>query len=151
MQAKLSITRACQIAGLSRAAYYKKPMPASERDAQVIEALNAIVTRHGRRGFWKCFTRLRLDGRGWNKKRVHRVYFDMGLNLPRRCKKRLPDRPRQPLDLATEPNRCWALDFMHDALYCGIAGWAPAGAIHASVNLRSDRLSTDVYLTGVLT
>ncbi|WP_416172574.1 IS3 family transposase [Achromobacter xylosoxidans] len=85
-------------------------MPASERDAQVIDALNAIVTRHGRWGFWKCFTRLRLDGRGWNKKRVHRVYCDMGLNLPRRCKKRLPDRPRQPLDLATEPNRCWALD-----------------------------------------
>ncbi|MNL35959.1 Integrase core domain protein [compost metagenome] len=43
----------------------------------------------------------------------------MGLNLPRRCKKRLPERPRQPLDLATEPNRCWVLDFMHDALYCG--------------------------------
>lgn len=43
----------------------------------------------------------------------------MGLNLPRRCKKRLPDQPRQPLDLATEPNRCWVLDFMYDALYYG--------------------------------
>ncbi|OZI77661.1 IS3 family transposase [Bordetella genomosp. 12] len=119
VQAKLSITRACQIAGLSRAAYFKKPMPASERDAQVIYALNAIETRHGRWGFWKCFTRLQLGGRGWNKKRVHRVYCDMGVNSPRRCKKRLTDRLRQPLDLATEPNRCWALDFMHDALYCG--------------------------------
>lgn len=119
MQAKLSITRACQIAGLSRAAYYKRPIPASERDAPVIDALNAIVSRHGRRGFWKCSSRLRLDGRCWNKKRVHRVYCDMGLNLPRRCKKRLPERPRQPLDLATEPHRCWALNFMHEALYCG--------------------------------
>jgi putative transposase len=43
----------------------------------------------------------------------------MRLNLPRRCKKRLLDRIRQPLDLATQPNRCWALDFMHDTLYCG--------------------------------
>ncbi len=43
----------------------------------------------------------------------------MGLNLPRRCKKRLTDRPRQPLDHSLVPNRCWALDFMHDALYCG--------------------------------
>ncbi|KRC73579.1 transposase [Achromobacter sp. Root83] len=119
VQAKLSITRACQIAGLSRVAYYKRPTPASERDAPVIDALNAIVTRHGRWEFWKCFTRLRLDGRCWNKKRVHRVHCDMSLNLPRRSKKRLPERPRQPLDLATEPNRCWALDFMHDALYCG--------------------------------
>jgi len=41
VQAKLSTTRACQIAGLSRAAYYKKPMP----------ALNAIVTQHGRWDF----------------------------------------------------------------------------------------------------
>lgn len=80
VQAKLSITRACQIAGLSRAAYYKKPMP----------ALNAIVTQHGRWGFWTCFTRLRLDGRGWNKKRVYRVYCDLGLNLPRRCKNGYP-------------------------------------------------------------
>lgn len=87
MQAKLSITRACQLAGLSRAAYYKRPTPASEIDALVIDALNAIVTRHGRWGFWKCYTRLRLDGHCWNKKRVHRVYCDMGLNLPRRRKK----------------------------------------------------------------
>lgn len=54
MQAKLSSTRACQIADLSRAAYYKRPTPASERDALVIDALNAIVTRHGRWGFWKA-------------------------------------------------------------------------------------------------
>ena len=43
----------------------------------------------------------------------------MGLNLPRRIIKRLPELPRQPLGLAIEPNRCWALDFMHDALYRG--------------------------------
>ena len=118
-QAKLSIARSCQIAGLSRAAYYKRPMLASQRDGPVIDALNGIVGRHGRWGFWKCFKRLRLDGQFWNHKRVHRVYCDMNLNLPRRCKKRLPDRLRQPLDLASKPNRCWALDFMHDALYCG--------------------------------
>lgn len=118
-ESRLSITRACQIAGLSRAAYYKRPTSAAQRDADVIDALNSIVSRHGRWGFWKCFTRLRLDGRNWNHKKVHRIYCEMKLNLPRRCKKRLTERPRHPLDLATEPNRCWALDFVHDALYCG--------------------------------
>ncbi|MBS0299880.1 MAG: hypothetical protein JSR32_08140, partial [Proteobacteria bacterium] len=58
VQTRLSIMRACQIAGLSRAAYYKRPALASERDAEVIDALNVIVTRHVRWGLWKCFTRL---------------------------------------------------------------------------------------------
>jgi len=43
----------------------------------------------------------------------------MRLNLPRRTKKRVPDRDPQPLDLAHKVNDCWALDFMHDSLYCG--------------------------------
>ncbi len=43
----------------------------------------------------------------------------MGLNIPNRTRKRLKDRAAQPLDLAHEVNRCWALDFVHDALYCG--------------------------------
>ena len=70
-------------------------------------------------GILEVLRQLRLDGRCWNKKRVHRVYCDMGLNMPRRCRKRLPDRPRQPLGLANAPNCCWALDFMHETLYCG--------------------------------
>lgn len=119
MQARLPVTRACEIAGLSRAAYYKRPRPASERDAAVIDVLNTIVDQHRRWGFWKCFSRLRLDGHTWNHKKVHRVYCDMRLNLPRRTKKRVPDRERQPLDLAHNINDCWALDFMHDSLYCG--------------------------------
>lgn len=84
----------------------------------MIDALNGVVEEHRRWGFWKCFHRLRLDGHGWNKKRVHRVYCEMGLNIPNRTRKRLADRVPQPLDLAHEVNRCWALDFVHDALYC---------------------------------
>lgn len=119
VESKLSITRACKIAGLSRAVYYKRPTAASEREAEVIDELNAIVAKQGRWGFWKCYTRLRIDGRSGNKKRVHRMSCDMGLNLPPRTKKRLPDRRRPPSDLPTEPNGCGALEFMHDALCCG--------------------------------
>jgi putative transposase len=118
-QALLSITRACSVAGFPRAAYCKRPTSASERDADVIDALNAIVSRHGRRDSGSALPGMRLDGRCWNKARIHRVYCDMGLNLRWCCQKRLPDRLRQPLDLSSEPNRGVALDFMHDALYCG--------------------------------
>jgi putative transposase len=85
----------------------------------VIDALNGVVEKNGRWGFWKCFDRLRLDGRGWNHKRVWRVYCDMGLNIPRRTKKRIPKREPVPLAAGAFVNEGWALDFMHDALYDG--------------------------------
>ncbi len=92
---RLSKAKACQIAGLSRAALYREPVNRVERDTPVVSALNETVARHGRWGFWKCFQRLRDQGHAWNHKRVHRVYWGMKLNLPRRTKKRVITRERQ--------------------------------------------------------
>jgi putative transposase len=116
---RLPITRACQIAQLSRAAYYQEGTDRMARDRPVVEALNGLVARHGRWGFWKCFDRLRLTGHTWNHKRVHRVYCDMRLNLPRRTKKRVPTRTPLPMVAPAAINQIWALDFMHDTLYSG--------------------------------
>jgi len=102
---QLPIGRACRIAKLSRAAYYRRPSCRSEKDAEVIEALNAIVADHPRWGFWKCFDRLRLQGCAWNHKRVHRVYCELKLNLPRRTKKRVPKRIVNPLIAPLTHNR----------------------------------------------
>jgi transposase InsO family protein len=92
-----------------------------ERDRGVIEVLNEIVARKPRWGFWKLYDRLRLDGQCINRKRLHRVYCAMKLNLPRRTKRRLPTRIRQPLAAPAGLNQIWALDFMADALYSGRA------------------------------
>jgi putative transposase len=116
---RLPVRRACRAVGLSRTAWYRRPADPTTRDAAVIAALLALVEQHGRWGFWKCFTRLRLDGYGWNHKHVHRVYCTLRLNLPRRTKRRVPTRLRQPLIAPTTLNGIWALDFMHDALYGG--------------------------------
>ena len=43
----------------------------------------------------------------------------MKLNLPRRTKRRLPQRERQPLTVVARMNVVWALDFMRDTLYGG--------------------------------
>jgi hypothetical protein len=107
--------------GSRGAAYYRPPRSRAERDAPVIAALNAVVERHPKHGLWKCVDRLRAMGHGWNWKRIHRVYRALGLNLPRRTKRRIPKRLRQPLDAPAVLNGTWALDFMTDSLYAGRA------------------------------
>ena len=118
---RISVRRACQAVRLSRAAYYRPPRSRLGRDADVIAALNDVVARHSRWGFWKCFYRLRRAGYRWNHKRVHRVYCALRLNLPRRTKRRVPTRRHQPLVAPARLNETWALDFMADALYDGRA------------------------------
>lgn len=116
---RLSRVRACRIVGFSRSALYKPTMDKAARDAPVIDALNAIVAKRTRWGFWKCYQRLRADGHPWNHKRVHRVYCAMRLNLERKAKKRIITRERQPLQSCSELNQVWALDFMRDTMYDG--------------------------------
>jgi putative transposase len=116
---QLSVQHACRIARLSRAAFYRPPPSATRRDAAVIAALTSMVAAHGRWGFWKCFDRLRLLKHPWNHKRVHRVYCALRLNLPRRTKRRIPARTRQPLAAPAVLNHTWALDYVADALYSG--------------------------------
>ena len=116
---RLSVRRACRVVGLARATWYTAPVDPTVRDAAVIVALQALIEEHPRWGFWKCYDRLRLDGHGWNHKRLHRVYVALRLNLPRRTRRRVPPRFRQPLIAPSRLNEVWALDFMHDALYGG--------------------------------
>jgi len=116
---ELSITRACEAMTLSRSTFYRPVSDWRERDAAVIDALNKVVKRHPRWGFWTSFDHLRFKGRPWNHKKVHRVYCKMGLNMKRRTKKRLPTRERTPLEVVGKPNASWGIDFMQDTLYNG--------------------------------
>lgn len=116
---QLSVKRSCATVGLSRSAWYRPRREKLARDKTVIEALQTVVEKHRRWGFWKCFNRLRLDGRPWNHKRVYRVYKDLGLNQKRRTKRRLPRREAVTMDVPDRPNAIWSLDFMHDTLYVG--------------------------------
>ena len=89
---------------MARGAWYRggRGNHQAKADAPVIDALNALLERNPRWGFWKCFGTLRNRGYGWNHKRVWRVYCSLGLNQKRRMKNRLPDRPRQPLEVPAD-------------------------------------------------
>jgi len=101
-----------------------------------------------RAGFWKCYQRIRRTGHLFNHKRVYRVYCRMGLNLRRRTKRVLPKRIARPLVVSLFPNQQWALDFMHDTLYCGkrfevtkTSSWVIASNRPVITPLRSDFVS----------
>lgn len=115
----MSVARSCRCVGLSRAAFYRGTVDWLERDAPVIDALNALVAEFPRLGFWKYHDTLTLRGFRWNHKRVHRVYRAMGLNQPRRTKRSLPQRDPLPLLVPTTPDQVWSADFVSDTLYHG--------------------------------
>lgn len=106
-------------AGISRSSYYRPLKDWQVADREVIEAINEVLRKAPRAGFWECFQRIRRQCAPWNHKRVYRVYCHLELNLRRRAKKRLPNRLQQPLQVMALPNRMWALDFMQVALYSG--------------------------------
>ena len=47
------------------------------------------------------------------------MYRALGLNLPRRTRRRLPARIREPLEVPQYPDQVWSADFMSDSLYHG--------------------------------
>ena len=114
----MSVQRSCRCIGLSRAAYYQIPQ-GHNRDAEVIQGVNALIDKHPRWGFWKSFKALRRKGHRWNHKRVYRIYCELRLNQKRRAKKRLPMRVKNPLFVPPQPNQVWSADFMSDTLYAG--------------------------------
>jgi putative transposase len=116
---RLTVQRSCSCVGISRAAFYRVGNASSERDRELIDAINLLIERHPRWGFWKSFKALRRNGHRWNHKRVYRVYCDLRLNQKRRAKKRLPQRIKQPLWVPQQPNQVWSADFMSDTLYAG--------------------------------
>ena len=56
------------------------------------ELIFELIEKHPAIGFLQSYYRIRRMDFIWNHKRVYKVYTQMGLNIRRRMKKRLPAR-----------------------------------------------------------
>lgn len=113
----MSIRQACKAVKLPRSTYDYKFSEGD--DLEIIRSLNDLVDNHPSIGFWKCYHRLRRQGKNWNHKRVYRIYTQMQLNIRRKAKRRLPARAKQTLFQPGSINQVWSVDFMCDSLWDG--------------------------------
>lgn len=112
----LSARRADRALRLSRSARHYRPRVRD--DGPLIALIEAHVKDNPGHGFGLLFD-CALRPQGWGKTRAWRVYTALRLNLPRRGKRRLPDRIREPLERPQVANHTWSADFMADALWSG--------------------------------
>lgn len=114
----ISTRQALKVFSIQPSVYYYQPKP--ESDGPVREQLATLAQLHNRWGFWMMHHYLRNLNFAWNHKKVYRIYTEMGLNLRRKHKKRLPARVMEPLVWPIRPNITWSMDFMHDTLLNGV-------------------------------
>jgi putative transposase len=110
----LSKRRACELLAVARSALPYRLVRA-ERDAPVLVAMRRLAAQYPRYGYRRIRIFLRREGYEMSPQRVHRLWRQAGLQLPRRRPRRrvATSRPR-PLPAATA-NHVWAYDFVFDA------------------------------------
>ena len=114
----LSVRQACKMFNMSSSVYRYQAKRRPE-DAHYCQVLTALAERQPTWGFWKMYSRLRLDGHIINHKRLYRIYGMAKLTMGRKTRKRIPTRVKQPLVQPLCPNLTWSMDFMRDSLFQG--------------------------------
>lgn len=111
-----SIRRVCDVLSLCRSMWYYQGI---RDDGPVIKKLTEMAELLPNRGFDSYYGRLKRQGYTWSRNKLLRVYRLMNLKLRRKHKRRLPSRHKEPLEVPTQPNHTWSMDFMSDALQDG--------------------------------
>jgi putative transposase len=115
---KVSIQRACKVIRLFRSAWYYRSRRRDDR--AVRERIKEIAATRVRYGYNRIHTLLRREGWKDNRKRVHRIYKEEGLNLrskrPRRNKAAAHRLERPGLDRLYQ---CCSMDFVAEQLFDG--------------------------------
>jgi putative transposase len=112
----VSIALACGAFTISQSCYRYGAKNNTEND-EIANWLIRLTDNHRTWGFGLCYLYLRnVKGFRWNHKRVYRIYKALELNLRIKPRKRLIREAPQALEVPTQINEVWSMDFMHDQL-----------------------------------
>jgi putative transposase len=112
----VSERRACRVLGQARSTQRQVPKT-KEEEGRLVSRMLELVRQHPRYGYRRIWALLRREGWRVNRKRVHRLWRQQGLKVPRRQRKKRR--------LGSSANSCvrrpaehkghvWAWDFLHD-------------------------------------
>ena len=114
---RFRVTRACGLASISRSLYR---YVSRRGDASPLkQRIGDIAATKRRYGYRRVYVRLRREGWAVNRKRVYRLYREMGLAVRRRKRKRIGIVERRPLPKPSLANQSWSMDFVSDGLANG--------------------------------
>lgn len=121
----MSERMACKTVGLSRSTYRTPKITDTPQDpdAELRGWLRDYSTKHPCHGFRRAWAALRHDeGRQINRKKVHRLWTDEGLQRKiRSARKRAGESSAPPFIEADAPKVVWAIDFQFDSTIDGKA------------------------------
>jgi len=110
-----SQNKGCSLAGISRTGFRYMPR-VREDDSQLRERIKELAVKHNKYGYRMIAALLEREGRKVNHKRVHRIWKEEGLQLPRRRPKRKRrGQTAQIVNKAQHKNHVWSYDFVHDS------------------------------------
>jgi len=109
----VSKRRACQILRLGRSSLYYRPR--EDRDGGLRQRLRELALDHPRYGYRRAWAVLRREGWSVNLKRVHRVWKELDLAVPRPRRRRRRVGGQDPVPVRAErPGHVWTYDFLKD-------------------------------------
>ena len=114
----LSERGACSLAGYSRSSYRRKSLR-HEADRPLRDRLLELASERPRFGYRRLHVMLQREGWLINRKRVYRVYRELGLAVRRKNRKRVAQANRLPRVVPITANIQWSMDFMRDTLADG--------------------------------
>jgi len=113
----VSQRRACGLFQANRSTYHYKSRKKSQAALRV--RILDIARARPRFGYLRIHALLRREGWLVNRKRVHRLYVEEGLQVRTRRRKKVASHVRVPLPAPRGVNEAWSMDFVADRLENG--------------------------------